>query len=74
MAYKYTAYLPVFASAKFELIVDEEIPEAELKDRFLSEAEPSGGSLCWQCSNGMETDWEVDEQNIGIPDFSILEE
>ena len=59
MAFTYTAWLPVGASAKFELVTDTAIPADELQARFLAEAEPAGGGLCWQCSNGLETDLEV---------------
>ena len=65
MPFKYTAYLPVYASAKFELITDEPISSDDLQGRFLAEAEPVGSSLCWQCSEGLETDFEVMESVVG---------
>lgn len=64
MAFKYTTWLPVYASAKFELVVEEEIPETELKSRFLAEAEPVN-SLCWQCANHTETDHCVADEIVG---------
>jgi hypothetical protein len=64
MAFRYTAWLPVAASAKFELVTDTAIPADELQARFLAEAEAEG-VICWQCSNGLETDFDVIESAAG---------
>jgi hypothetical protein len=71
---KITGWLPVYASAKFEVEFDTDgMSEAEIADKFRDEAEPVG-RLCHQCSDEIETDFTVDwdAANEDI-DFDSLE-
>lgn len=55
---RYTAFLPIAASAEFELITDEELTGDALVEAFLDKATPVSRSLCWQCSTHTDTDCE----------------
>lgn len=65
---RYTAWLPVYASAKFECDIDPEgKTEKEIKDEFIMSAY-AVGSICHQCSNEIESEFCL---NTDIKDEDI---
>jgi hypothetical protein len=77
---KITAYLPIYASAKFELEVDKETWNAlsieEKTELFMTSSEVVSGCLCYSCADNLETDFVVDETALDIDptDFHFSEE
>ena len=55
------AYLPVYASAKFEAEIETDgKTKDEIRESFLESCEASG-FICHQCANTLETDFQIDE-------------
>lgn len=61
---KYSAYLPIAASAKFTVEVGDGATPEEIREALLSRGE-SGASLCWQCGDNLE----VDDTNLLTDDI-----
>lgn len=63
---KYTAWVPVWASAKYELKTDKKLNKKQLLDKFIDEAEPVGRNLCYECSG------EFHISDASSPDFNFF--
>jgi hypothetical protein len=77
---KITAYLPIYASARFELEVDKETWNAlsvrEKTELFRTGGEVVSGCLCWSCSGNLETDFVINDTapDIDPTEFHFSEE
>ena len=69
----YRGWLGIYASAKFEAEIETDgKSEEEILGEFLDTCEPIS-SLCWQCSENVETDFVIDDHSTDIS-FDGLEE
>jgi len=69
-------YLPVYATAKFSIRKPanwNEMSDIEQKDYFLTNMESSSLSLCHQCSNRIETDFDVVESFLKPAMLDLME-
>ncbi|MCP3924503.1 MAG: hypothetical protein GY714_18170 [Desulfobacterales bacterium] len=61
---KIKMWLPVGASAEFEADIDVEGKTSkEVFDEFMQECQPTG-YLCHHCSDGIQSDYEILEDNV----------
>ena len=72
---KYAMYLPIAASARFEVESDEDLTDDQVRELMLRKGE-AVGSLCHQCGKHIESDLEMayDLVQDGIDEYEISRE